>query len=135
MFLSLSIFLFVRLLTDLLLIHVKLKVLFILILTSCSYLAQHIKHEDDSKNIIHLTSDNYSSKFRRSELAWEIYFLSSRGSPRIFNGSLHRLMPSISTLSEDENPNFSRPTMLVAACHVIRLFCTSPLKTSQATKT
>ena len=40
-----------------------------------------------------------------------------------------------SVLSEDENPNFSRPAMLVLACLVIQLFCTSPLKISQATWT
>ena len=62
-------------------------------------------------------SDNYSSKFRGSELAWEIDFLSSRGSPRILKGS-HQ-MPWISTLSEDENLNISRPIMLVVACHMI----------------
>ena len=78
-------------------------------------------------------SDNYSSKFGGSELAWEIYFLSSRGSPRIFKGS-HQV-PWISILSEDENPNFSRPAMLFVACDVIQLFCTSPPKSEQATKT
>ena len=35
--------------------------------------------------------------------------------------------------SEDENPNCSRPAMLVGACHV--MFCTSLLKSNQATKT
>ena len=51
----------------------------------------------------------------------------------MFKGS-HQ-MPRASTLSEDENPNFSRPAMLAAACHMIRLFCTSPLKINQVTKT
>ena len=59
-----------------------------------------------------LDSDNYFSKFMGSELAWKIDFLSSRGSSRIFKGS-HQ-MPSISRISEDENPNFS-----------IWLFCTT----------
>ena len=86
-----------------------------------------------SRVLCGLTTDNYSSKFRRSELAWEIYFLSSRGSPRIFKGS--RQMPRISTLSDDENPNFSRPAMFIAAFRVVRLFCTSPLKRDHATKT
>ena len=68
-----------------------------------------------------------------SELAWEIHFLFSMGSPRIFKGS-HQ-MPLISTLCEDENPNFSRPAMLVVACDVILLICTSPLKSDLTTKT
>ena len=44
-------------------------------------------------------------------------------------------MPWIWTLSEGKNPNFPWPAMLVAACHVIQLFCTSPLNINQATKT
>ena len=80
-----------------------------------------------------VVGDNCSLKFRGSELAWEIYVLSSRGSSRIFKG-LHQ-MPWISRLFEDENSNFSRPAVLVAACHVIWLFWTSPLKISQAIKT
>ena len=40
----------------------------------------------------------------------------------------------ISTLSEDENPNFSRSIMLVAACHVIQLFHTSLLRTIKQPK-
>ena len=83
-------------------------------------------------HVIVTVSGNYSLKFRWSESAWGIYFFSSRGSPRILKGS-HQL-PWILTLSEDENPNFSRPAMLVATCHVIRLFCTWLLKISQATK-
>ena len=44
---------------------------------------------------------------------------------------------SLNTLlvSEDENPNLVSPAVQVAACHVIRLFCTSLLKSDQATKT
>ena len=41
-------------------------------------------------------------------------------SPRIFKGS--RQMPWISALFVDKNPNFSRFAILVAACHMIRLF-------------
>ena len=73
-----------------------------------------------------LLSDNYASKFKGSELAWEIYFLSSRGSPRIFKGS-HQ-MPWIWTLSEGKSQNFLKPAMLIGVCHMIRLFYTSPLK-------
>ena len=77
-------------------------------------------------------SDNYSSKFMGSGWVWKIYFLSSWGSPRIFKGS-HQ-MPLISILSEDKNLNFSRRASPVWACYMIRLFCTSLLKSDQATK-
>ena len=78
-----------------------------------------------------LVSDNYSLKFRGSELAWEIYFLSSRGSTRIFQGS--RQMSWISTLSKYQNPKISRPAMLVVACHVIGLFYTTEDQSSNQT--
>ena len=44
---------------------------------------------------------------------------------------------SLNTLlvSEDENPNLVSPAVQVAACHVIRLFCTSLLKSDQEIKT
>ena len=58
------------------------------------------------------TSNNYSLKFRGSELAWEIdKFPFFQGVTLHFKGSLQ--MPWISALYEDENPNFSRPVMLV----------------------
>ena len=63
----------------------------------------------------------YSLKFRGSEVVWEIYFVSSRGPPRIFRGSYQ--MPWIWTLSEDENPNFSRLLQLVMWTDCFALHC------------
>ena len=48
----------------------------------------------DFINYVLIISNNYSLKFRRSELACKLYFLFSRGSPKIPDGS-HQ-MPQIS---------------------------------------